>query len=113
MITPVTLTASGNVPLNDASVRVVGRWLVSVKKTGSGTFTIKPQKRVHVLNGFTPHAYQDCWYTLALANTPILAGVEQTTNVMLDIDSSGSDINLVVAIAGTASVEVIATPLAG
>lgn len=112
MISPTTVKASGNVVLNDSGVSTVGRFVVSVKKTG-GTFTIKPQKRLHCTGGVTAHAFADCWYVLALTNTAVVAGTTQTADCILDIDASGCDVQLVITVAGGASVEVQAVPMAG
>lgn len=112
MIEPKTVIATGNVVLHDAQALTVGRWLVSFVRTG-GTFTVKPQKRIHPTNGATGQPFQDCWYTLALSNTPVVEGVTQNTDVILDIDASGCDVQLAFVISGGASVVVHATPLAG
>lgn len=112
MISPTTVTANTTLELKDTGVSTVGRWVVSVKKTG-GTFTIKPQKRLHVVAGITAHDYADTWYVIATSNNAVPAGTTQTADCLLDIDSSGCDVALVITVAGGASLEVFATPMAG
>ena len=112
MISPSTITANTSLELKDTGVATVGRWIVSVVKTG-GTFTIKPQKRLHPTGGVTGHAYADCWYVNALTNAGVAAGVTQTVDFVFDIDSSGCDTQLVITVAGGASISVHATPMAG
>lgn len=92
--------------------RRVARWIISVKKTSGTSFTIKPQKRVMTPMGQTAHTMADCWYTLALSNTPVAAGTTQTTDCIIDIDGSGCTVDLVVTVS-SATVEVFAVAIAG
>ena len=92
---------------------VVSRWLVSTVLTG-GTYTIKPQKR---LTG-SGHAFADCAYTLALNNsaaggTAIIAGTTQTTNVIMDVEAAGCELQMAVTVAGGGSLSIGCTPLLG
>jgi hypothetical protein len=113
MIQFPAVIASTTLHLRNTGNDTVGRWLVSVKKTG-GSFTIKPQKALSVgTTGATQHTMADCWYWLALANSEIAAGTTQTTDQILDIDASGCDVDLVITVAGGASLDVQAIPLAG
>lgn len=112
-----TLSASGDTDITSVPASIVGRVVASFKGTGAGSYTVKPQKRVHQEPGGagtapTQHAFVDCAYTLATENsqaggTKVTSGTTQPGDCVIDVDASGCDIKFVVAITPAMSVSCV------
>lgn len=103
------LTANGSIPIAMPNEHIVGRVIVDFKNTAGGSYTIRPQKRVRVpagATGDTAHSFQDTWYYKATAGPTVIPPGDQTSDGIIDVDLSGCDGNLLVTIAGGASLEV-------
>jgi hypothetical protein len=108
-----TITASCTLQLGDAGqVHVVSRWIVQFVLTG-GTFTLKPQKAATISDPESQLAFQDCWYTDAMANAAVAAGVTQVATGEIDIDAAGNDVQLVITVSGGGVLTLVANPMLG
>lgn len=95
-----------------ASEAVVSRVIAHFTK-GSGTVSIKPQKR---LTG-SGASFIDCNYTLATTDsaagsTAVTAGTTQTATAILDVDATACDIQFVITVS-SGSVDFAAQPVVG
>ncbi len=86
---------------------IVGRVILGVIGTG-WTGSVKPQKRV---TG-SSEAFQDCWWTDALTNTPQVAGTTLAASGIMDVQCDGCDLQFVL-VTSAGSVQLAATQLAG
>lgn len=103
--------ASGTIALNDPGTSAVGRWLLDIAVSGTAAITVT--KRLRVDTTVTAHTPGNCWYTNALTNAAVAAGVAIAASGVYDVDASGCDVILTYTTSAGGTFELFATPLLG